>query len=206
MKKSWWQVLALMSSRNPASTPVISAAVVSTATASSAHSTNSGSTNGAGSLVTLLADPNYVCLRCNVLAHWRQASEWNGCQLHHAWCRSHFLLPRWYAVPFPADVAWPEENLGNSCLFSPSGASHLRYAARCLQPASTRLCLSPAAAPPQWPHHDPLDLWHQKPRQNFLSFTKLGFQGTAFLRSRWLRWYGHVQRTLSSIKCVSART
>ena len=52
MKKSWWQVLALMSSRNPASTPEISAAVVSTATASSAHSTNFGSTSGAGSLVT----------------------------------------------------------------------------------------------------------------------------------------------------------
>ena len=55
------------------------------------------------------------------------------------------------------------------------------------------------------PQHDPLDLWHQSPRQNPLSSTttEIGIEDiTAFLHSRGFRWYGHIQRATSCIKSV----
>ena len=58
----------------------------------------------------------------------------------------------------------------------------------------------------QWLCHDSLDLWHWRLRWNTLSFTlhKLGIEDiTVVLRSRWLRWYGHVQHATSCIKSVT---
>ena len=58
--------------------------------------------------------------------------------------------------------------------------SPIKCAARYTRPASILLCymvadmgtvlLWLAVAPPQWPLHDPLDLWHQRLRRNTLGF------------------------------------
>ena len=64
-----------------------------------------------------------------------------------------------------------------------------------------------SSALPQWPCHDPLDLWHQRqtkhPPASLLQ--KCGIEDiTLVLRCRRLRWYGHVlQRAMSSIKSIT---
>ena len=55
------------------------------------------------------------------------------------------------------------------------------------------------AAPPQWPCHDPFDLWHQ--RRGIRDETSTASLLTV-LCCRWLRWHGHVQRTSFCIKVI----
>ena len=63
---SWFLVLAMLSSRNLASTPVLPALGLSATTQSSAHSACGGSTRSAVAPVSkqLVATWNYICRRC----------------------------------------------------------------------------------------------------------------------------------------------
>ena len=86
-------LLTLMSSRNPASIPVLSAAMV-------LASACCGSTRGAAAS---LSDwwPTHTTSAPDVMArlgHQWQNSDLSACRQHHAWCGGHFLLPRWHAV------------------------------------------------------------------------------------------------------------
>ena len=82
-------------------------------------------------------------------------------------------------VPLPPGADWHGESSGNYCLYSPPITSLLRCMARCSRPMSTPLWSTVAkcwdritpTSPQQRPHHDPLDLWHQRPRWNILSLT-----------------------------------
>ena len=108
-------------------------------------------------------------------------------------------------MPLLPDVVWPGETPACPNHQTPC---HLGYAARCTRPAFARICPMvgkrgaklphTAAAPLQWPYHDPLDLWHQRQTQNTLSFTiqKIGIEDITWVLHYWcLRWYGHVQPT-----------
>ena len=53
-----------------------------------------------------------------------------------------------------------------------------------------------AAATPQWPLHDPQDLWHKIRRCSMHGIVDI----TAVLRGRQLRWFGHVERASSGTK------
>ena len=59
---------------------------------------------------------------------------------------------------------------------------------------------------PQWPCHDTLDLWLQRPRQTSPQlhyYRNLAEDITSVLRCQWLRWYGHIQRAMSCIKYIT---
>ena len=98
---SWFLVLAMLSSRNLASTPVLPALGLLATTQSSAHSACGGSTRSAVASLKQATGGHFKPCLPQVLG-WGSAYQWQncGCQWHHAWCGSHFLLPMWYPVPW----------------------------------------------------------------------------------------------------------
>ena len=77
----------LMPYKNQANTPVLSAAMMLEKTPGLAAETQEGN----GITDGLVADPNYVCLRYNGKARWRQTNDSSGCKCHTLW-GGHFLL------------------------------------------------------------------------------------------------------------------
>ena len=116
---SWSLVLAMLSSRNLASTPVLPALVVSATTQSSAHSACGGSTR---SVVASLS--NWWPLQTMSVAGVRVRL---GLSLAELWmsmapCLMWKPLSTTYVisctpVPLMPDVVWPGESSGNSCQF-----------------------------------------------------------------------------------------
>ena len=117
---SWFLVLAMLSSRNLTSTPVLPALGLSATTQSSAHSACGGSTRSAVASLSkqLVAASNYVCPGVRVRLGLSLAELW----MSMAPCLMWKPLSATYViscapVPLLPDVVWPGESSGNSCLF-----------------------------------------------------------------------------------------
>ena len=117
---SWVLVLAMLSSRNLASTPVLPALGLSATTQSSAHSASGGSTRSAVASLSkqLVAASNYVCPGVRERLGLSMAEPW----MSAASCLMWKPLSATYViscapVPLLPDVVWPGESSGNSCLF-----------------------------------------------------------------------------------------
>ena len=116
---SWFLVLAMLSSRNLASTPVLPALGLSATTQSSAHSACGGSTRSALASLSKqrVTASNYVTgvrVRLGLL----MAELW----MSEAPCLVWKPLSATYViscapVPLLPDVVWHGESSGNSCLF-----------------------------------------------------------------------------------------
>ena len=119
-------VLAMMSSRNLASNPVLSAVVVSATTPFSAHSACCGSTRSA---LASLSDwwPTYTMSAAGVMVRlgplmtklWPKWMSTASCLMWRSLSATYVICCApvgSLTVPFLPDVDWPRKSSGNSCL------------------------------------------------------------------------------------------
>ena len=201
-------------------TSVLSFVVVSATSPLSNCSTSCESTR-VGITKCLVADSNYVCVRCNGKAWPSKAQLWLQWISMVSCLMWRLLSANWVTCVWTVRMTllpkfvWPGEGSENSWLSLSPDTFHLRYAARCKKPYFAQAC------PMVTEHGTPLTCsssttrimpWSaqsvaSKPETKHFQlhcYSNWEFGDiTAVLHSRQLRWYGNVQRTTSRIKTVT---
>ena len=147
----------------------------------------------------LVADPNYLCHK-----GW-QNCDWSGCKRHHAWCGGHFGLPGWHIVlrwgrwqchchQMLCGLGKAQETL--ACPYHQTPLTAARFALPCSVGAkhgdqTPLACSSSAAMTAPWSAGTVAPKTEMKhPQLHYYRLVIVDI--TAVLRSRRLRWYGHL--------------